>query len=365
MPYGRQFDTSGESIVIGRNATTSNRDGNDAINASNVGTVSGDTKVINGSTYYRRYAVFNISVSGNYSINLWGDPIRADVAYPKIEKGTKPTAFFIQSGSMIKQSANEIELGITNKLGQTGIRIDGNNRKVNLQADKVTFSDAQGGNTDKIWIDPTTGTLHAVDGVFEGSLLFHKVRRVLASWNYENFFAEVYEEGVVTSFRLTHDILAITDHPSTTQTFFNVVLPSAKFMPGASIRIINATYDSSSGFQPEPTTIRLNVVHAPIENHESHEDSQNPGVYMDDLGTLILFKNKNNFYSYGFFSEIEFNAYQSIELVSMPNVFQRPDLYVWMIIDAKERPGMTINNLDVSRYKKLTFDGGILKDYNI
>ena len=39
-----------------------------------------------------------------------------------------------------------------------------------LQANKVTFCDANGGNTDKILIDPTNGTLHAVDGHFSGEI---------------------------------------------------------------------------------------------------------------------------------------------------------------------------------------------------
>lgn len=51
----------------------------------------------------------------------------------------------------------------------TGVNVtDG---EIKLMADKVNFYDSSGTNLNpKIWIDPTTGTLHAVDGDFSGTI---------------------------------------------------------------------------------------------------------------------------------------------------------------------------------------------------
>ena len=81
------------------------------------------------------------------------------------------------SYSEIKQTADEITLGVK----KTGVDIkDG---KIDLYADKVKFyknkSAAQAGDEAKIWIDGDNGTLHAVDGDFEGTVrasnFFHRV----------------------------------------------------------------------------------------------------------------------------------------------------------------------------------------------
>lgn len=69
--------------------------------------------------------------------------------------------------SQITQTAENIKLEVISGLTNTGIDIA--QGTINLQADKVTFSDSQGGNTDKIVIDPTTGTLSATNGTFVDS----------------------------------------------------------------------------------------------------------------------------------------------------------------------------------------------------
>jgi len=58
---------------------------------------------------------------------------------------------------------------IKTRLSQTGILIDGNNRKIELQADHTVFKSSAGDNA-KIWIDTTDGSLHAVDGSFSGKV---------------------------------------------------------------------------------------------------------------------------------------------------------------------------------------------------
>lgn len=72
------------------------------------------------------------------------------------------------SGSLYQQTSDSISMSVKTDLQRTGIDIE--NGTINLQADKVTFSDSNGGNTDKIWIDPATGALNAVDGNFSGTV---------------------------------------------------------------------------------------------------------------------------------------------------------------------------------------------------
>ena len=53
-------------------------------------------------------------------------------------------------------------------IGNCGI--DFTNEVINLRGNKVTFGNTAGTVTGKVYIDPTTGTLHAVDGDFEGTV---------------------------------------------------------------------------------------------------------------------------------------------------------------------------------------------------
>ena len=67
-------------------------------------------------------------------------------------------------------------MSIEGKLYNTGINIQGNNRTIKLLADKVNFYDSTGTNLNpKIWLDPTTGALHAVDGNFDGTVQAKKI----------------------------------------------------------------------------------------------------------------------------------------------------------------------------------------------
>ena len=171
------------------------------------------------------------------------------------------------------------------------------------------------------------------NAVIQGSLMYHRVRMVIAAWNYENFYTEIYNNGQCIGFNLKADILIISGHPSTNQTYFQVVLPSAKFTPGASIKIINGTYGND--FASNKANIRLNVVHADTES--THED--NEGVIMDNLAVAIPLEHTNGNLYLGYFTEIEYWKYQTVELISVPNIYhnyQNPEYYVWMIVDAQE-----------------------------
>lgn len=71
--------------------------------------------------------------------------------------------------SYVNQKANEIDEGIRDDLGDTGINITSG--EIKLKANKVNFYDSSGTNLNsKIWLDSTYGTLHAVDGEFEGKV---------------------------------------------------------------------------------------------------------------------------------------------------------------------------------------------------
>ena len=84
----------------------------------------------------RRVKTFKVDGSGSVTVLL--SISLAALRYPQIERGTAATAF--ESGdtevsSRIKQSANEIELTVTDGLEETGIDIV--NKKITLDAEKV------------------------------------------------------------------------------------------------------------------------------------------------------------------------------------------------------------------------------------
>ena len=94
-----------------------------------------------------------------------------NIKQPQLEEGDTATDFIADSAEIssgIIQTADNIQLFVTQGLSNTGIDIT--NGTIKLQANKVTFCDANGGNTDKIWIDSTNGTLHAVNGHFSGEI---------------------------------------------------------------------------------------------------------------------------------------------------------------------------------------------------
>lgn len=76
-------------------------------------------------------------------------------------------------------TTNRLIAEIRNDLGTVGVDINSDDMTINLKAGKVNFLMPDGSTNAKISIDPTTGTLHAVDGVFEGTVkannLYHGV----------------------------------------------------------------------------------------------------------------------------------------------------------------------------------------------
>lgn len=72
-------------------------------------------------------------------------------------------------GIVVGGTCPSLEAILTNTgLRSTGIDItDG---LIDLRADKVKFSNSNGTVSDKVWIDPTYGTIHATDGDFSGKV---------------------------------------------------------------------------------------------------------------------------------------------------------------------------------------------------
>jgi hypothetical protein len=129
-------------------------------------TVSGTNGTTDDGRYYFRFAPG--SLSGEYQIRFSGVSY---IKHPQLETGNAVTAFEADStetSSRIHQTAEQIE----ELVNDTGVNIV--NKTISLYADKVKFyknkSAAQQGDPAKIWIDGGDGSLHAVDGHFEGTV---------------------------------------------------------------------------------------------------------------------------------------------------------------------------------------------------
>lgn len=139
------------------------------------------TNVASGDTYQskpRRYVSFNLESDYYVILNLYDDN-NSFVAYrPQLEAGTTPTTWeygTIIKSSQIKQTADDIEL----RAGEAGLNISGTTREINLIAGKVNFMTAGGQTNPKISIDPTTGTLNAVDGIFDGTVVAKVLKQMV------------------------------------------------------------------------------------------------------------------------------------------------------------------------------------------
>ncbi len=160
----------------------------------------GFTTTTNGGTEQRAITdsiEITETISGTYKLYIISPKIR----YPQLEVGETATKFVAPSGetsSRITQTANDIDMVITNKLGETGIKIDGNNRSIELLGDKVTFQNSAGTLiTPNVWIDPTDGSLHAVNGVFQGFV--RKSKTIITTDNYSQY-VKMYGSVAVLDF---------------------------------------------------------------------------------------------------------------------------------------------------------------------
>ena len=94
---------------------------------------------------------FKCELTGMYWLrtNTYSDgttPVTVHFWDLMLEQSTIPSGWSAPSSrvlSQIKQTASQIELSITNKLGETGIKIDGNNRHIDLTAAQVKMDDGE------------------------------------------------------------------------------------------------------------------------------------------------------------------------------------------------------------------------------
>ena len=273
-----------------------------------------------------------------------------NVIRPKLECGSEATPWSTEAAvtdSYIKFARNLLEID----LGAAGVNISGNNRKIELIADKVSFCYYDNGikKSDKVWIDSTSGTIHAVDAVFEGSLIFDKVKMIYGAYNgighsYIYGWDTYYDEDqgdVVPSVPLVlqGNIWCIYGRKCEPYTFY---FPPASSFPGARIKIINGTHNAYSDFQPDRSTVRMIVSH-PHGAEERAEDNDN--IAKNHFAVFIPFKASNGNGAYGYFEELTWNLYDSIELISTKNPWNS-DYYVWMIIAADRQSSIenTIEN---------------------
>lgn len=216
-----------------------------------------------GDTYQgadRMYVSFELSADAYVCLNIYNSSIFS-IYRPMLERGSDvhdwETGATMRT-SQIKQTAEQIDLNIRNGLNNTGINIT--NEIIRLRANKVTFTNSDGTVDDKISIDPTHGTLHAVDGDFDGTVranrLYTRLERLdlnLFADN-NNVFWDTINWGVDHGQRYSDGILPnilvlLSNNVSTTQNnTLNFTLPQASAWANFMFDLyVQKTYKYTSG----------------------------------------------------------------------------------------------------------------------
>ena len=133
-------------------------------------------------------------------------------------------------------------------------------------------------------------------------------------------------ENEIQSVQLKSDIIIVTGRKVDDADIF---LPPASLFPGVKIKIVNGTYNAS--LDPEKTPITISVVHDNLE--PAVED--NELNYVNSVGSAIPFTASNGTTSIGYFSNLSFDAYNVVELISMPNCYGIglwEDYYLWGVV---------------------------------
>lgn len=164
LTAGKTYCLSFYSEINGVFVSLYSQNGTLIRNLSYSGVGGGDT--FNNQERY--YVTFQVQTTGVYYLSFYDSEGQTYlVGMPMLEEGTSPSPVIMYS-SVIAQTANQIDINVTSKLGQAGVNIDGSTREINLIAGKVNFLTSGGQTNPKISIDPTTGALNAVDGSFSG-----------------------------------------------------------------------------------------------------------------------------------------------------------------------------------------------------
>ena len=146
--------------------------------ASGFGTNINDDVFNDVTRYYLAFTLNNATaIKIEFSYLDEGQYYSQTVYRPQLEEGSFPSAFDGASAvteSQIKQTASEISLGvqrdIEGKLYNTGIKIDGDNRQIDLIAGKVNFCNSQGAAQTYVQIT-SDGKIKATDGEFSGKVV--------------------------------------------------------------------------------------------------------------------------------------------------------------------------------------------------
>lgn len=120
---------------------------------------------------------------------------------------------------------------------------------INLRGNKVTFGNTDGTVTGKVYIDPTTGTLHAVDGDFEGTVkasLFYQAKQRIEI-NSSTSQTKDINEGV--------QIVEVQSASSVSSTSHYLRLPDASDNEGMTVDIFSVGGIWVIGSEPVPVTI--------------------------------------------------------------------------------------------------------------
>lgn len=152
--------------------------------SSNIVTISSlNTDATTHAPYTSGKVVITVTYNGtpidlviNWAATLLGTWKASVVNDAYTSVSSKPIAVINSNGeietktfeTIFQQTAEYIMLDVDGFAGKTGIDLE--DGTITLKANKVTFTNSSGTVSDKISIDPTTGTLHAVDGMFEGKI---------------------------------------------------------------------------------------------------------------------------------------------------------------------------------------------------
>ena len=183
----------------------------------------------------RYYATFQVQTTGTYYLSFYDYEGQTYlVGMPMLEAGTSPSPAIMYS-SVIAQTATDIDLMITSKLGQAGVKINGSTRQIDLIAGKVNFMNSAGtADSTMISIDPTTGKLKTKDAILGGNLFLPYLR--LTNLNINNYVVTNFYGQTVVNLGTTGNNIQVEVSGVT------IRLPRiTSDMLGCEINIFNAT----------------------------------------------------------------------------------------------------------------------------
>lgn len=298
------------------------------------------------------------------------------VRNPQVEPGAVPTLFNIgrtDSDSYIKQTADEIQLqvngkastgyvdtkaeqvrlGITQGLTNTGINITSGT--VAVEADKFTVSND---GMQVFGVDSTTGQTTMQDVVIKGTLMYKRIFakevstdsqliQVIHCWD--------SEKGLLAY----DDIVLYGEYRS--DRHVDIYLPPASTCVGATFEVHNHTTDYTN-MEQKPTDILIHV-----------EDDIDDGPTYVTYGTDITYCT-NRFVKPMIYEDtlrasvtLTMSQHTILKLVAVEcpkwGPQQTTATYVWMLLEATRKPGVSVNGLRTDTDPTLTFVNGVLTDY--